>query len=100
MHRHLTGRRLAPSHRFAERLAQRGDRVWVRYVLVPGYTDDPAEVDAVASYAASLGNVEHVDVLPFHKLGAAKYERLGKPFRLAANADAVGRHGRARARSL
>jgi pyruvate formate lyase activating enzyme len=37
----------------------------------------------VAKFAASLGNVERIDVLPFHKLGAPKYERLGVPFRLA-----------------
>jgi pyruvate formate lyase activating enzyme len=83
VHRRLTGRRLAPTLRFAERLAKRGNRVWVRYVLVPGYTDDPAEVAGVAKFAASLGNVERIDVLPFHKLGAPKYERLGVPFRLA-----------------
>ena len=80
----LTGRRLGPSHRFARRLAERGQRTWVRYVLVPGFTDDPGEVEATAEFAASLGCVERVDVLPFHKLGAAKYERLGKRFRLAA----------------
>jgi pyruvate formate lyase activating enzyme len=82
VHRGLTGRRLAPTHRFAERLAERGDRVWVRYVLVPGYTDDPTEVALTAEFAASLGCVERVDVLPFHKLGASKYEKLGKRFRL------------------
>ena len=83
VHRRLTGRRLAPTHAFARRLAKRNQRTWVRYVLVPGYTDDPAEVEAVAKFAASMGCVERVDVLPFHKLGAPKYERLGVPFRLA-----------------
>lgn len=52
----------------------------VRYVLVPGLTDEPADVDGVAAFAAGLGNVERVDVLPFHRLGAAKYDRLGIPF--------------------
>ena len=68
---------------FAERLADRGDRVWVRHVLVPGFTDDPREIDDVAAFAARLGNVERVEVLPFHKLGAPKYEQLGIPFPLA-----------------
>lgn len=57
--------------------------VWVPYVLVPGWTDAPAEIAAVADGCASLPNVECVDVLAFHTLGRAKYERLGIPFALA-----------------
>jgi pyruvate formate lyase activating enzyme len=53
-------------------------------VLVPGFTDHPREIQEVATIAAGLGNVERVDVLPFHKLGAPKYEQLGIPFPLAA----------------
>ena len=82
-HRRLTGRPIAPVRDFAERLADRGDRVWVRHVLVPGFTDDPREIDHIAAFAARMGNVERVEVLPFHKLGAPKYEKLGIPFRLA-----------------
>ena len=44
---------------------------------MPGWTDDPGDVAALARFAASLGNVERVDVLPFHTLGAAKYAALG-----------------------
>jgi pyruvate formate lyase activating enzyme len=82
-HRRLTGRPLAPTLEFAERLAERGTAVWVRYVLVPGFTDDPREIHEVATFAAGLGNVERVDVLPFHKLGASKYAQLGLSFPLA-----------------
>jgi pyruvate formate lyase activating enzyme len=52
-------------------------------VLVPGYTDQPREIQEVATFGAGLGNGERVDVLPFHKL-APKYEHLGIPFPLAA----------------
>jgi pyruvate formate lyase activating enzyme len=82
-HRRVTGRPLAPTLEFARRLADRGTPVWLRYVLVPGLTDSPVEVELVAEIAAGLGNVERVDVLPFHRLGAPKYERLGIPFPLA-----------------
>jgi pyruvate formate lyase activating enzyme len=82
MHRRLTGRPLAPTLEFAERLAERGTPVWARYVLVPGYTDHPREIQEVATFTAGLGNVERLDVLPFHKLGAPKYKRLGIPFPL------------------
>ncbi len=56
--------------------------MWVRYVLVPGWTDDAEAVDGLARFVAGLGHVERVDVLPFHRLGAAKYEALGLPFPL------------------
>jgi pyruvate formate lyase activating enzyme len=82
-HRKLTRRPLAPTLEFAERLAARGTPVWLRYVLVPGHNDAPSETTAVAAFAAGLGNVERVDVLPFHKLGAPKYAQLGIPFPLA-----------------
>jgi pyruvate formate lyase activating enzyme len=82
-YRRLTGAPLAPTLNFATRLARLGVPVRVRYVLVPGWTDDEAAVDGLAAFAAGLGNVEQVDVLPFHKLGAPKYDRLGIPFPLA-----------------
>jgi pyruvate formate lyase activating enzyme len=74
---------LAPTVAFAHRLAERGVPIWVRFVLVPGLTDEPSNVDAVAAIAASVSTVERVEVLPFHKLGAAKYAALGLRFPLA-----------------
>jgi pyruvate formate lyase activating enzyme len=56
--------------------------MWIRYVLVPGWTDDPDAVDGLARFVAGLSAVDRVDVLPFHKLGAHKYDTLGIPFPL------------------
>lgn len=81
-YREVTGWPLQPTLDFAHRLAGLGKEVHVRFVLVPGLTDDPANVDGVAAFAASLGNVSRVDVLPFRKLGEAKWQALGKPFTL------------------
>ena len=78
----LTGRRLAPTLSFAGHLDALGVPTWIRYVLVPGWTDDPAAVEGLATFIAGLGNVVRVDVLPFHKLGASKYQALGLPFPL------------------
>jgi pyruvate formate lyase activating enzyme len=75
--------RLAPTVRFAHRLAERGVPIRIRFVLVPGLTDAPANVDAVAAIAAGVPTVERIEVLPFHRLGAAKYAALGLPFPLA-----------------
>jgi pyruvate formate lyase activating enzyme len=81
-HRRLTGMEIGPTLEFARRLAERRRPVWVRFVLVPGWTDDPAEIEGVARFAAALGNVERVDVLPFHQMGRYKWEQLGLEYRL------------------
>ncbi|MDQ0913418.1 pyruvate formate lyase activating enzyme [Streptomyces canus] len=81
-YRHLTGGELGPTLNFATRLDLLAVKMWVRYVLVPGWTDDPDAIDGLAGFVAGLGSVDRVDVLPFHKLGAAKYEALGVPFPL------------------
>ncbi len=75
--------RLAPTVRFAHRLAGLGKPIWIRFVLVPGLTDDPANVAAIAAIAADVSTVERVEVLPFHRLGAGKYAALGLDFPLA-----------------
>ena len=75
--------RLAPTVRFAHRLAERNKPIWVRFVLVPGLTDAVDNVAAVADIVAALPTVERVEVLPFHRLGAAKYAALGLAFPLA-----------------
>src|SRR5262245_19757158 len=56
--------------------------IWVRFVLVPGWTDDMAEVEKIAAFAAELGNVERVDVLPFHQMGRFKWEKLKMDYQL------------------
>ncbi|RPE46604.1 pyruvate formate lyase activating enzyme [Streptomyces sp. Ag109_O5-1] len=81
-YRRLTGGELAPTLSFATRLDRLGVRMWIRYVLVPGWTDAPEPVDGLARFVAGLDAVDRVDILPFHKLGAAKYEALGIPFPL------------------
>ena len=75
-YRAATGRELAPTLRFAERLASIGKPVWVRFTLVPGLTDDPANVDKIAQFVAPMSNVEWVEVQPFHQLGAFKWKAM------------------------
>jgi pyruvate formate lyase activating enzyme len=82
LHRRLTAMENQPVLAFARRLAALGRPVWVRFVLVPGFTDDLAEVDRIAAFAAELGNVERVDVLPFHQLGKFKREKLSLHYEL------------------
>lgn len=82
-YKQLTGVELAPTLHFADVLAAKNKAVWLRYVLVPGLTDDRDEMRALARYTSSLGNVERVDVLPFHKLGEFKWRDRGLPYQLA-----------------
>jgi pyruvate formate lyase activating enzyme len=100
-YRRVTRQELAPTLRFAERLAAMGKPVWVRYTLVPGLTDDPANVEGVAKFVAPMKNVEWVEVLPFHQLGAFKWQALGINYTLVdtppASAHLVARvHGQFR----
>ena len=75
-HRGVTGVEVEPVLQFARRLASRKKPIWARFVLVPGHTDAPANIEGVATFAASLGNVERVDVLPFHQMGRFKWKEL------------------------
>lgn len=83
LYRDVTGVDLEPTLRFAKRLADSGKPVWVRFVLVPGLTDDFDHVQKLADLCASFGNVERVNVLPFHQMGAYKWRELELNYRLA-----------------
>ena len=50
--------------------------------IVPGLTDNKGVVGPIAKFAASLGNVQRVEVLPFHQMGRFKWERLGLDYTL------------------
>lgn len=81
-HKDLTGVDLGPTLAFAQRLAALGKPMWIRFVLVPGLTDDPAIAGGIAEFASGLGNVERVDVLPFHQMGRYKWQALGLQYSL------------------
>ncbi|KGM14296.1 pyruvate formate-lyase-activating protein [Cellulomonas bogoriensis] len=78
----VTGRDLQPTLDFGRRVADGGTEIWVRFVLVPGLTDAPENVAAVADYVSSLATVSRVEVLPFHQMGRDKWESLGLRYEL------------------
>jgi pyruvate formate lyase activating enzyme len=78
----VTGRELAPTLRFAERLAKIGKPAWVRFTLVPGQTDDPANVEGIARFVAPMKNVQWVEVQPFHQMGAFKWKAMNLEYKL------------------
>lgn len=82
-YQNLTGVALQPTLDFARRLAAMSKPIWIRYVLVPGLTDRFDEIEGLAAFAKELGNIERVDVLPFHKMGEFKWGAAGRPYQLA-----------------
>jgi pyruvate formate lyase activating enzyme len=80
---------------FARRLADRKKVIWVRFVLVPGLTDNFEDIAHIADFSAELCSVQRVDVLPFHQLGRYKWKALGLKYELDAaappNQDLVNR---------
>lgn len=81
-HKALTGQTGLKTLEFARLLEKHHIPVWLRYVIVPGYTDRPKDLEAFRELAFGLSNVEKVEYLPFHKLGEYKWEALGLPYRL------------------
>lgn len=62
---------------FADYLRQINKKTWLRYVLVPGFTDQEKYLHNWGKHFADFKNVERVEILPFHTFGAYKYEQLG-----------------------
>jgi pyruvate formate lyase activating enzyme len=89
-YKRVTGRDLLPTLRFAERLAALSKPVWVRFTLVPGETDDPANVEGIARFVAPMRNVEWVEVQPFHQMGSFKWKAMGLDYKLV-NTPSAGR---------
>ena len=54
-------------------------RTWLRYPVLPSYNDSEADVKKLAEFASTIP-IEKVSLLPYHALGASKYERLGKTY--------------------
>ena len=81
-YKQVTGRELQPTIDFGDRLAERGIEMWVRFVLVPGLTDDPENIRLAAEIASRWASVSRVEVLPFHQMGRDKWASLGMRYTL------------------
>ena len=81
-HKALTGHDNRRILAFARYLAEKNVPVWIRHVVVPGITDDPAALSRLGTFLGTLPNVKALDVLPYHIMGVRKYEELGIPYPL------------------
>jgi pyruvate formate lyase activating enzyme len=78
----VTGQPLQPTIEYARRLSALGRPTWVRFVLVPGLTDDYDNVEKVADICAELRSLERVEILRFHQMGKEKWHKLGLKYQL------------------
>lgn len=81
-HKALTGASNRAPLAFAKYLEEKGISVWIRHVVVEGYTDNEDDLFALGEFIGKLKNVKALDVLPYHSMGESKYESLGIPYAL------------------
>lgn len=81
-HQRLTGVSNSRILTFARYLQQRNQPTWIRYVVVPSWTDDDPSAHALGQFLQGMTNVEKVELLPYHKLGKHKWETLGEKYQL------------------
>ena len=104
LHPRRTAVKLDNTLRFLDELEKRGIPVWVRHVVVPGLTDNDEDLEKLAGYVSRYKVVQKAELLPYHTMGAYKYEAQGLDYKLKgveplsaerlANAKAIfSKHG-------
>lgn len=79
----LTGKDNTGALDILNRREQLSRDVWIRHVLVPGITLERGRLERLADFLQLYRCVKRVELLPFHKMGAYKWDALGIPFTLA-----------------
>lgn len=81
-HRILTGHGNEQTLRTAAWLEKHNRPFWLRYVLVPGYSDFEEDIRNLGRHLGGYRNIQRVEILPYHRLGVHKYEAMGWEYRL------------------
>ncbi|TNG92177.1 pyruvate formate lyase 1-activating protein, partial [Pasteurellaceae bacterium UScroc12] len=76
IHQNLIGVPNKRTLEFARYLQKRNQRTWIRYVVVPGYTDDDHSVTLLGEFIKDMQNIEKIELLPYHRLGQHKWEAM------------------------
>lgn len=80
---------------FAKYLSDNNIHMWIRQVLIPGYTDDEKDLLKLKDFISNLRNVDKIEILPYHELGKYKWKKLGLNYELdnvrQANNDDINR---------
>lgn len=67
---------------FAQYLSDNHIPIWIRQVLIPGFTDSKEDLLKLKEFISNLKTVEKVELLPYHDMGKYKWERLNLPYEL------------------
>ena len=67
---------------FARYLSDNNISMWIRQVIIPGYTDEPADLLKLKTFISTLNTVQRVELLPYHNMGKYKWENLGCEYAL------------------
>ena len=67
---------------FAKYLSDNNKDMWIRQVLVPGYTDKKEDLEDLREFICKLKTVRKVEILPYHDMGKLKWEELGLKYEL------------------
>lgn len=81
-HKEITGVSNELIKKFALYASEKGIPIWIRHVLVPGYTDSEEDLRLAGEFIKQLKTVEKVEVLPYHNMGEYKWEKLGQEYKL------------------
>ena len=81
-HKRLTGHSNENILKFAKHLDERGIEIWIRHVVVKGYTDSREHLLELGRFIGALKNLKALDVLPYHTMGRHKYGELGLDYPL------------------
>ncbi len=81
-HKELTAQPNTNILKFASYLNEKHVDMWIRHVVVPGITDDDTYLFELGYFIGQFSNLRALDVLPYHTMGAAKYEKLGMEYKL------------------
>lgn len=82
-HQRLTGVKEQREVELIKFLDKNKQKFWIRQVLVPGYTDDPKDLETLGKFLKKLKGLENFQILPYHRLGISKYDTLGYRYPLA-----------------
>ena len=81
-HKALTGHENQNILALAKHLENKNIPLWVRHVVVEGYTDKKEDLIGLGEFIGTLKNLKGLDVLPYHTMGVNKYKELGIPYKL------------------
>lgn len=81
-HKEITGVSSSKVFAFMEYLKEINKPLWIRYVVIPGLTDEKRDVHRLAEFLKGFPNIQLVDVLPYHTMGVYKWEAMGLEYPL------------------